>query len=137
MSTVSPIIPPTSPLHIHRMMMTIIFVVKLVVVTKVVSEYVTIIKPFGHHLPSWSLVPLPRVLPIQNFQYPVFSHHAHDLVRLLESHNMVALTENDIGNWIHILKLLLLHVPNNLLYWNPLWTVASFLITIDPKTTLI
>ena len=32
-----------------------------------------------------------------------------------------------MGNCIHIANLLSLHVPNHLLWWRPLWTLASFL----------
>ena len=125
-----------SHIYRNRTMVTIVVVVKLVVVTKDIPKGLDMIKPFGRHLPAWYLVPTLHVWPLQIFQRPICSHHKHDVVRILGSHNMVDLITNYIGKCIHVTNLLSLHVPNNLLCRHPLWPVVSFLNQRWPQDAL-
>ena len=136
MTTVRPILCCSIPLHINIIATTFFVVIKLAEVTKVVTKDLMIFRQFGHHLLTWSHVPLLHVWPLQIFQRPICSHHEYVLVRILGRHSVLALPTNDIGNCIHVSNLILLHVTNNLLCRHPLWPVASFLNQRRPKYAL-
>ena len=69
--TVRPILSPLCPLHRNKIMTIFVVVVNLVAVMKVVTKDLMIIKPFGCHLPAWSLVHPLHIRPLQIIQHPV------------------------------------------------------------------
>ena len=120
-------------LHRNSRTKRIVVFVNLVAVKKMVTKYLTLFKPFGHHLYAWFLVPPLRFWLLQIVQHPVCSHHEHAVVRLLDIHNVVSIPTNDIGYCIHVANFLFLYVLNNLLCRHPLWPVFPFLNQCQPK----
>ena len=127
MAPVGPILCSPSPINRNRRMYPIVVVVNLISLIEVIPKDLTIVESFGHQLPTCSLVPLLCIQPLQMLQRYICCHHSHHLVGTLYCHNMTALPSYWTLIYIHISNLIVLHVPKNLLCWNPLRPVTPLL----------